>query len=153
MTPDRASLEAVFADLTDEELLRRVGGGDLTELAKEVALAEARKRGIYLEALRESAESEAVEVAHGHGPLRVCARYLMPLDAQVLAARLQQEGLAARVMGTDSIGAVGAIVGSGDRGGMRVMVPESQLEEATRIREKFDAGEYAIDENFDPNEG
>ena len=90
-------------------------------------------------------------MAHGHGPLRVCARYLLPLDAQVLVARLQQEGLAARLMGADAIGAVGAFMGSNDQGGMRVMVPESQLEQAIRIREKFDAGDYAIDESFDPD--
>ena len=151
MIPDRASLEAVFAELADDELLRRVGSRDLTELAKDVALVEARKRGIYLEALRECVDADALEVAHGHGPLRVCARYLLPLDAQVLVARLQQEGLAARLMGADAIGAVGAFMGSNDQGGMRVMVPESQLEQAIRIREKFDAGDYAIDESFDPD--
>jgi hypothetical protein len=34
-------------------------------------------------------------------------------------------------------------------GGVRVMVPESQLEDALRIRAAFDAGELAIDEDFD----
>ena len=29
------------------------------------------------------------------------------------------------------------------------MVPESQLEDAQRIHAAYDAGEYAIDENFD----
>jgi hypothetical protein len=151
MMPDRASLESVFAELADDELLRRMGGGELTELARDVALAEARKRGIYLEALRESTDAAGVEVAHGHGPLCICARYLLPLDAQVLAARLQQEGLAARVMDSDTIYAVGAFMGGLARGGVRVMVPQSQLEQATRIRERYDAGEFAIDENFDPN--
>jgi len=37
-------------------------------------------------------------------------------------------------------------------GGVRVMVPESQLEAAMRIRVAFDAGEYAIDEDFDVNQ-
>lgn len=153
MTPDRASLEARFAELADEALLERFGSGELTELARDVALTEAQKRGLYLDALREASNSEGIEVAHGHGPLRICARYVMPLDAQILAARLQAEGLAARVMDSDTIYSAGALFGALPRGGVRVMVPESQLEQAKLIREKFDAGEYAIDESFDPNVG
>lgn len=91
-----------------------------------------------------------VEVAHGHGPLRICARYFVPLDAQVLAARLQAEGLAARVIDSDAGYASGDIGGLGT-GGVRVMVPESQLARAIEIRQKLDAGEFAIDESFDPN--
>ena len=34
----------------------------------------------------------------------------------------------------------------------RVMVPHSQFEDAKRIRETFDAGDYAIDEDFDVNQ-
>lgn len=89
------------------------------------------------------------DVAHGHGPLRICARYLNPLDAQVLAACLQNAGLAAQVMDADTIFASGVLFGSLPRGGVRVMVPQSQLEEALRMRAAFDAGDLAIDENFD----
>jgi hypothetical protein len=63
------------------------------------------------------------------------------------------DAIAAQVMGAGALGAVGAIMGSHEGDGMRVMVPESQLELATRIREKFDAGDYAIDESFDPDAG
>ena len=148
MQVDRAQLEHRFRDMTDEELLRQLGE-DLTELAREVALAEAQRRGIYLEALKVSDEEAPIEVAHGHGPLKVCARYLDPLTAQVLAACLQNAGLAARVMDSDTIFASGAYFGSLPRGGVRVMVPESQLEDALRVRAAFDAGELAIDEDFD----
>jgi hypothetical protein len=34
-------------------------------------------------------------------------------------------------------------------GGIRVMVPQSQLAESQRILAAFNAGEFAIDENFD----
>ena len=91
-----------------------------------------------------------VEVAHGHGPLRICARYPVQLQAQVLAARLQAEGLAARVIDSDAGYASGDFGGLGT-GGVRVMVPESQLERAIEIRQRLDAGEFAIDESFDPN--
>jgi hypothetical protein len=148
MNIDRHQLEERFRGLSDEELLHRCGE-DLTDLAREVALAEATRRGLRIPALGILDEAEGVEVAHGHGPLRICTRYLLPIDAQILAARLQTEGIAAVVMDSDTIYASGALWGSLMRGGVRVMVPESQLEDANRIREAFDAGEYAIDENFD----
>lgn len=148
MQVSRAELEQHIRAMSDEELLGHLGE-DLTELGREVALAEAQRRGMYLEALKVSDSEAPIEVAHGHGPLQVCARYLNPLNAQVLAACLQNAGLAARVMDVDTIFASGAYFGSLPRGGVRVMVPESQLADALRICASFDAGELAIDEDFD----
>jgi hypothetical protein len=36
-------------------------------------------------------------------------------------------------------------------GGVRVMVPEPQMADAQRILAAFNAGEYAIDDDFDPD--
>ena len=151
MLVDRRQLEARFREMPDEELLAQVGE-DLTEIAREVALAEARRRGLYLEALKIQDRDAPIEVARGHGPMHVCARYVNPLDAQVLAACLQNAGLSAHVMDSDTIYANGALFGSMMLGGVRVMVPESQLEAALKIRGAFDAGEMAIDEDFDVGE-
>ena len=52
------------------------------------------------------------------------------MNAQVLAACLQNAGLAARVM-----------------------VPKSQLDAALKIRAAIDAGELAIDEDYDVGKG
>lgn len=87
------------------------------------------------------------------GPLRICERFLLPLEAQIFAARLQEEGLAPRVMDADTIYAIGAYHASLGYGGVRVMVPESQLEQALRIRDALKAGEFAIDEDFDVGGG
>jgi Putative prokaryotic signal transducing protein len=84
-------------------------------------------------------------------PLRICTRFLLPLDAEIFAARLQAEGIDARVMDADTLYVNGA-VGSLGMGGVRVMVPESQLADAQRVLGAFNAGEYAIDESFDPGE-
>lgn len=148
---DREQLAALFRGLSDDELLERCRT-DLTELAREIALAEATRRGLTLAARAAIDDAEGVEVAHGHGPLRICARYLLPIDAQILAARLQSEGLVARVMDSDTVQANRILFGGLTVGGVRVMVPESQLEDAKRIRDAFDAGEYAIDEDFDVNQ-
>ena len=152
MKVTREQLEAQFLELSDQELMLRCGS-DLTELARDVALAEAARRGLTLAARAAIHDAEAVEVAHGHGPLRICTRFLLPMDASIFAARLQAEGIAARVMDSDTIYANGAFHTSLGLGGARVMVPESQLAESQRILDAFNAGEYAIDENFDPTAG
>ena len=151
MQIDREQLEGQFRGLSDEELLERCRT-DLTELAREIALTEATRRGLALAARAAMDDAQGIEVAPGHGPLCLCARYINPMDAQVLAARLQSEGLAARVLDADTVYANGALFGSLSLGGVRVMVPESQLEDAKRIRAAFDAGEFAIDEDFDVNQ-
>jgi len=54
------------------------------------------------------------------------------MNAQVLAACLQNAGLAARVMDSDTIYANGVLFGSLTLGGVRVMVPKSQLDAALK---------------------
>lgn len=97
----------------------------------------------------QAAVDAETEFVPGHGPLKLCARYLSPVNAQVLAACLQSEGLSPVVMDVNTILAAGVLFNSLPRGGVRVMVPESQLEAALAIRAAFDAGEMAIDENDD----
>jgi hypothetical protein len=151
MLISRAQLEARFRDMSDDELLAHLGE-DLTELAREAALAEAGRRGLYLKALDTSDRDAPIEVARGHGPMRICARYVNPMNAQVLAACLQNAGLSAHVMDSDTIYVWGVLFYSRILGGVRVMVPESQLEEAMKIRAAVDAGEMAIDDDFDVEE-
>jgi hypothetical protein len=147
----RSQLEEFFRELSDDELLQRCAK-DLTDLARDVALAEAANRRLQVPGLGDCEELEDLTTAQGQGPLRICTRFILPLDAQLFAARLQADGVAARVMDADTVYANGALFGSLLLGGVRVMVPESQLEEANRILAKFNAGEYAIDENFDVDE-
>jgi hypothetical protein len=95
---------------------------------------------------------EAGEGVDAQGPLRICSRFMLPMDAEIFAARLQAEGITAHVMDANSPYSDGFASGFGV-GGIRVMVPESQLGDAHRVLAAFNAGEYAIDENFDPNAG
>ena len=152
MQISRADLESRYRDMSSDQLLGLLAAGDLTELAREVALAEATQRGLSIPPSGITDAADGFEGVPGYGPQRLVARYLNPMDAQVLVARLQQEGLAARVADADTVYANGALFGSLMLGGVRVMVPESQLEEALRIRSAVDAGEYAIDEDFDVNQ-
>jgi hypothetical protein len=150
MTTDPAELAARFHEMSDDELLARARSGDLTELAQDVARAELAARGLAQAGAQ--AEDEQAAVAPVLGPLRIATRFLLPVDAQVFAARLEQEGIVARVMDADTVYAVGAFMGSLARGGVRVMVPESQLDAAERVLAAYNAGEYAIDDDFDVNQ-
>ncbi len=82
--------------------------------------------------------------------MRICARFLRAPDAEIFAARLSAEGIVAHVMDANTVYSDGFAGGFGT-GGIRVMVPESQVADAQRVLEAFNAGEYAIDEDFDPN--
>ena len=143
MNPTRDELQLRFGDMSDAELRERVAGGQLTELALEVAMSELAARGLS----QEPAEADS----GAQGPLRICTRFLLPLDAEIFAARLQADGIAAVVMDSNTIYANGAFHTSLGMGGVRVMVPESQMAEAQQILAAYNAGEFAIDENFDPN--
>ena len=142
----REQLEALFQGMSDEELLGRCDA-DLTDLAREVASAEAARRGLALPTRAGIDEVPGDETAQGHGPLRICATFMNPLVAEALSVRLLAEGLDAQTHYAN-----GGVMGSVGLAGVRVMVPESQLEDAKRIREAFDAGDYAIDEDFDVNQ-
>lgn len=83
--------------------------------------------------------------------LTTCARFLTPVDAEIFAARLIGEGLSAHVMDQNSAYTEG-FAGGFSAGGIRVMVPRSQLEHAQRIYAAYVAGEFAIDESFDPHQ-
>lgn len=92
---------------------------------------------------------EETDGAGATGPLVICARFMLPMDAEIFAARLNAEGIGAHVMDANTPYSDGFAGGFGT-GGIRVMVPESQLDESQRILAAFNAGEYAIDEDFDP---
>jgi hypothetical protein len=148
MQVDRSHLEQRFREMSDEELLANLRK-DLTELARGVAEDELRSRGLDVAAIGEAEADSGTRPVPAHGPLKLCARYFSPIDAQVLAACLASEGLSPVVMDVDTILATGALFSSLPRGGVRVMVPESQLDAALAIRAAYDAGEMAIDENDD----
>ena len=121
----RGELETRYRELSDDQLLALLDEHDLTALAREVAGAEASLRGLNIRAPGSADANEDIEAAQGHGPQIMCARYVNPIDAQLLVARLQAEGLNARVADADTIYANGALFGSLALGGVRVMVPES----------------------------
>jgi hypothetical protein len=142
MKVDRDELAARFRELCDEELLERAGSRALTELAQEVAVAELQARGLRLPA----SAAPPLEPAPAPGELSVCGVFLHPIAAEALKVRLMAEGLSAVTHYAN-----GGVFGNVGDAGVRVLVPQSQLADAERIRAAMEAGDYAIDENFDPD--
>jgi hypothetical protein len=150
----REELAERFRELTDEDLLARVGGGTLTPLALEVGMAELRARGLALpeepvHRVEPADASEAQDDGPGAPPqdldLVTVAVFWNPLQANVLRACLESHGIFAYVWG-EHLG-VAHIFMSVASGGMRVQVRSDQLAEARKIMAALERGELAIDES------
>jgi hypothetical protein len=144
MEISRAELESRYRNLSDEELLVRLDAGELTDLALAVAQEECQRRGLTLDA------GDAPSVAAPEGPLQIFERFLDPMQAQILTMHLNSEGVAAQCADFDTVYANGAFHASLAYGGVRVMVPQSQMADAARIHADLKAGAYALDDDFDP---
>jgi len=144
MDVSRAELEGRFRSLSDEELRARLDAGELTDLALAVAQEEFQRRGLTAQ------KSESTSVAPPLGPLEIFERFLDPMAAQILTMHLNAEGVAAQCADFDTVYANGAFHTSLAYGGVRVMVPQSQMADAARIHADLKAGVYALDDDFDP---
>jgi hypothetical protein len=152
MPVTRQSLLEHFQLLNNDALLALFQSGDLTDLAKEVAEEELRRRGVDLTkpaaALpvqgdhRSSSEDESTSAS---GDLVMIARYSTALDAQLLQSRLEVEGVPAFVV-DDNIVQMNAFLTMAV-GGVRVLVPESCSARAREIARGVERGDYALDEN------
>lgn len=84
----------------------------------------------------------------GSGGLVTVAQYHDPVDAQLLQGRLQAEGIPAFLADEHLIEAnrLLAIM----LGGVRVQVSADDLPRAQAVLERIEAGDYALDEDADP---
>jgi hypothetical protein len=148
MTIDRKDLERRFDQMADAELIRRLNSGTLTKLVAEVASAELRKRGLTLperERPVATVENEPAEAAVVPGDLVAVARLLTPTEAHILAARLVAEGIHAVVADANFVQANDLYFLA--VGGVRVLVPESQLSAAREVKAALARGDYALRED------
>ncbi len=151
MTVTRESLTARFKLYNDDELLRVLNSTDMTPLAHEVAGAELRERGIdpakrEVEVASEEPAEEAPPNV-GEGDLVPVARFLTPMEAQMLRSRLEVDGVSATVVDANLVQANPFL--SGIVGGVRVLVPEAHLERAQEIVEAIRRGDYALRDGED----
>ena len=145
MQVTRQELESRYREMADAELMQLASGNALTELAHDTVLAELRRRG--LEPPPPPAEDLTEVSPPGEGALKPVGVFLNPIAAEALHVRLKAEGLS-----TVTHYANGGVLGNVGLAGVRVLVPESELTAAVDIHKAMEAGEFAIDENFDPDQ-
>lgn len=137
MKVTREDLLATYRDLVDEELVRLLQSGTLTELAVDVAEGELRERGI---APPPPPEPEPVEAEDPQSPdiLVTVARFSKPMEAQILRMRLEADGIPA-VIADENMIRVNWFL-SNALGGVRVQVPSRRLQEAHEVMAALRAG-------------
>lgn len=136
-------LARVFSELSDEELLRRLGNASLTDNAQEVAKAEALARGLPVPPV--TLEPEEIPDEY-HGDLQTVAKMLTPMEAQLLVDCLQNQGIPAIASDANFVQAYSLLEVA--VGGARVRVPEDFVAEAKQAIEACQRGEFtASDED------
>jgi hypothetical protein len=148
------SLREKFRMLNDAELLDLFQSGDLTDIARGVALAELRQRGIDPKKPKEVPAPQDIPTdatqdeldpelwAGSSGDLVLVGRFLTPAEAYMVQSRLAVEGVPALV--ADTLATQNIPWGSGLLGGVRVLVPESHVDRARRILQAVERGDYAL---------
>lgn len=143
MTP--SDLEIHLQRLSDGELLSRASSGALTRQAQELAEREITARGLSLPASATPPEPAEKEY---EGDMTIVAKYLTPTEAHMLCSCLNAAGIPADPGDTNTVQANSLL--SVAIGGARVRVPASCEAEALAVIAAYHRGEFALDENFDP---
>jgi hypothetical protein len=145
MTVTRQSLSEYYESLNDEALRDLFHSGELTALAQEVAGTELQRRGISIQsALTPTKEPPRDEEAakeldeRGEGKLVLLAQLWTAAEAEMLRGRLNAEGVDAIIADAQVVQTTAMM--SLAFGGVRVLVPESQLERARDIVKAVEAG-------------
>ena len=136
----RQSLVEHFQLLSDDELLAEFQSGELTDLAKDVAAEELGQRKID-QSEPPSEPPVDRKVTSISGDLVMVARYFTAAEAYILRNRLELEGIPVTV--TDDN--MAQTVWSMPVGGVRVLVPEPDIQRAGEIVRAIERGDYALD--------
>ena len=141
MNPTRRELEQAFDSFCDEELLLRCESGTLTEEAQRIALEEAHLRGLNPVEPQPVVEKEETY----YGDFVVVARGLNMMQAHLYQSLLEAAGVPAEV-GDANFSRIYGFLSSAN-----VKVPKAFVAEAQKVFAAFRRGEFALDENFEPD--
>jgi len=144
-----------FAELDDRALTALLQKNSLTESAREIAKLELVSRGIVLnsEPSVASIQSDLEDIEsvtldpEAMDSLTAIAQFSLPTEAHLLEFRLQAEGIPAWATNTNTAQALSHMTLA--LGGVKVMVPSHLVEEARDIMRRLEAGEYALDDDYE----
>jgi len=147
MSDARSGLARVFALMSEDELLARWRGGQLTEMAIEAAGGELLRRGIAAPNYVAAAEPRAQAPDEEPREFIEVARALHPARLEILRARLASEGIPCLVADgeTTRMNALWSIA----LGGARLLVASPRAAEARELIALLDSGAFALREGED----
>ena len=141
--PEGVRLKRIFADLADDELLRRCASGELTELAQSIAMAEVLERGLTLPPKPPPAREPDYQ-----GDWVIVAQYLSFAEVHILRSLLQGCGIPAEVADAQLVQTDALLIPA--LRGARLRVPAMRVAEAQAVIAAFKRGDFALGEDFDP---
>ena len=148
-------LQRRYAELDDGALITLLQNNGLIQSAQEIAMRELTSRGITLGQTQAEAGTE-IELARDEetdfndesmDSLTEVARFNAPVEGHMLEARLHAEGIPAWATDTNTIQALSHLTVA--LGGVRVMVPSHLLMDAREVMRRLEAGEFALDDDYE----
>jgi hypothetical protein len=133
----------VFAELSDEALLKRFQSGSLTEEAEAIAKAEILSRGLLPR--KPDAEGELSDASPSEDLVAI-ARGLLPVEAHVIRGLLEAEGIYAFVADEHLMNALPIWAHAAHGGGARVLVRQSHAQEAAAMLAARSHDEFQLDD-------
>jgi hypothetical protein len=139
--PEDERLKRIFAELADEELLRRCASGDLTERAQSIAMAEVLARGLTLPPKPPPGREPEYQ-----GDWVIVAQYLSFAEVHILRSLLQGAGIPAEVADAQLVQTDALLIPA--MRGARLRVPATRVAEANEVIAAFKRGDFALDDDF-----
>jgi hypothetical protein len=138
----RQQLAERFRGLSNDDLLARVGAGDLTPEALEVAHTELRSRGLPPPPVSRVAAEEVDDAVATEGNLVTVVELWNPIQANVVRGVLETTGVPVYMWG-EHLGVTHNFLAAAS-GGIRLQVPRDQVAHAKEVLAAFERGDFAM---------
>lgn len=146
MNNNRDDLEERYNQFSDEEIIRLLSSGDLTELAQSVASNELKLRRLAIPS-EVKGDIESIAIENLEANMRVVAEHLTISEANILCGLIQTEGIPAHV-GDTNFSNLNSPFPS-PFGNAYVRVPFEYVKQAMDSINAYNQGKYEFDASLD----
>jgi hypothetical protein len=150
MNNNREDLVEIYKSFSDEEVVRLYSSGNLTELAKSVALNEIKFRHLPIPTVQSNSPNlvdvKLDNVVPLNSSMKVVASYLSPVEVDILQGLLEAQGVPAypKYSGYSHPN----ILFPQDFQGCYISVPQEYIEQAATIIQDFKKGDFQLEEEL-----